>query len=85
MDENPEFSKFVIFSDEAYFQMDGYANKQNSRYWSDENPQELQKATKYPEKVTVWCGFWWEESLVHTSLKTMREMRSPLILSATEA
>ena len=39
--------------------MDGYVNKQNCRYWSDENPQEFQEATQYPEKVTVWCGFWW--------------------------
>ena len=57
LDEDPQFSKFVIFSDEAHFQMDGYVNKQNCRYWSDENPQELQEATQYPEKVTVWCGF----------------------------
>ena len=59
LDENPEFSKFLIFNDEAHFQMDGYVNKQNCRYWSDENPQELQEATQYPEKVTIWCGFWW--------------------------
>ena len=32
LDENPEFSKFVIFSDEAHFQMDEYVNKQNCRY-----------------------------------------------------
>ena len=51
MDENPEFSKFVIFSDEAHFQMDGYVNKQNCRYWSDENPQELQEATCYHARL----------------------------------
>ena len=60
-DENPEFSKFVIFSDVAHFQMDGYMNKQNCRYWSDGKPQELQEATQYSEKITVWCGFWWGE------------------------
>lgn len=56
--ENPDFSKFIIFSDEAHFQLDGYVFKQNCRYSSDESPMELQPATQYAEKVTVWCGFW---------------------------
>ena len=84
LDKNPEFSKFVIFSDKAHFQMVGYVNKENCRYWNNENPQELQEATQNPEKVSG-VDFGGEESLVHTSLKTMMEMRSPLILSATEA
>ena len=39
--------------------MDGYVNEQNYSYWNDENPQELQEATQYPEKVTDWCRFQW--------------------------
>ena len=57
--EKPDFSQFIIFSDEAHFQLNGYVNKQNCRYWSAENLLELREATQYPEKVTVWCGFWW--------------------------
>ena len=30
--ENPEFSKFVILSDDTHFQMDAYVNKENCRY-----------------------------------------------------
>jgi len=32
------FSKKIIFSDEAHFQLDGYVNTQNCRIWGAENP-----------------------------------------------
>lgn len=32
------FSKKVIFSDEAHFHMNGFVNKQNFRIWDSENP-----------------------------------------------
>ena len=31
------FSKKIIFSDEAHFQLDGYVNTQNCRIWGAEN------------------------------------------------
>jgi len=54
---NPNFAKQIIFSDEAHFWMNGYVNKQNCRIW-DANPREIHQLQMYPEKVTVWCGFW---------------------------
>ena len=33
------FSKKIIFSDEAHFQLDGYVNSQNCRIWGTENPR----------------------------------------------
>jgi len=35
---NPNFVKQIIFSDEVYFWMNGYMNKQNCRIWDDINP-----------------------------------------------
>jgi len=32
------FSKKIIFSDEAHFQLDRYVNTQNCRIWGAENP-----------------------------------------------
>ncbi|GFU69814.1 paired box protein Pax-7 [Trichonephila clavipes] len=35
----PHFHKRILFSDEAHFWLNGYVNKQNSRIWSEANPQ----------------------------------------------
>ena len=47
-----------MFSDEAHFWLNGYVNKQNYRFWIEDQPEEMQKLLMHPEKVTVWCGLW---------------------------
>ena len=40
MNENePEFNRKIIMSDEAHFYLRGYVNKQNCRIWGSENPK----------------------------------------------
>ena len=53
-----DFSKKIIFTDEAHFQLGGYVNKQNCRIWGTENPQVIQQLPMHSPRVTVWCGFW---------------------------
>lgn len=54
-DEN--FFKFVMFSDEATFRSDGSLNRHNSHYWSRENPHWMQQIDhQHRWKVNVWCG-----------------------------
>ncbi|EZA49482.1 hypothetical protein X777_12276 [Ooceraea biroi] len=56
-DAEPDFSNHVVFSDEATFQLNGYVNRHNCRFWSDTNPHwMLEFHTQYPEKVNVWVG-----------------------------
>jgi len=56
---NPNFAKQIIFSDgEAHFWMNGYVNKQNCRIWNDTNLREIHQLQMHPEKVIVWCEFW---------------------------
>ena len=43
MRQNDQFHRKIIFSDEAQFFLDGFVNKQNMHYWSDENPHVLMK------------------------------------------
>ena len=61
MHENePEFHRKIIMSDEAYFHLGGYVNKQNCRIWASENLKMLIEKPLCPQRVTVWCGFWAE-------------------------
>lgn len=53
-----DFSKKILFSDEAYFHLSGYVNKQNCRIWGEENPQEIQERPLHAQKVIVWCALW---------------------------
>ncbi|GFW59228.1 putative DD41D transposase [Trichonephila clavipes] len=54
----PDFHKRILFSDEAYFWLNGYVNKQNCRIWSETNPQVYVETPLHPEKLTVWCALW---------------------------
>ncbi|CAK9799157.1 hypothetical protein ANTPLA_LOCUS1913 [Anthophora plagiata] len=56
--DDPNFWQKLIMSDEAHFDMNGFANKQNCRYWGSENPRIIQQRSLHPRRVTVWCGIW---------------------------
>lgn len=56
--EDADLAKNIIISDETHFYLGGYVIKQNCRIWSTENPYAYIKKPKHPERVTVWCGFW---------------------------
>ncbi|GFX72683.1 uncharacterized protein TNCV_4062781 [Trichonephila clavipes] len=60
-----DFHKRILFSDEAHFWLNGYANKQNCRIWSEANPQVYVETPLHPEKLTVWCALWAGGSLVY--------------------
>ncbi|GFV37557.1 hypothetical protein TNCV_3172491 [Trichonephila clavipes] len=54
----PDFHKRILFSDEVHFWLNGYVNKQDSRIWSEANPQVYVETPLHPEKLTVWCALW---------------------------
>ena len=47
-----------MFSDGVQFWPNRYVNKQNCRFWSEDQLEALQKLPMHPEKVTVWRGLW---------------------------
>ena len=55
--EDPKFSTKILFTDEANFYVNGEVNRQNLRYWSNENPKRL-SPTKMQgaRKLMVWVG-----------------------------
>ena len=52
LEENEEFHREIIFSDEAHFWLNGVVTKQNMRYWSATNPNVLLETPLHPQKVT---------------------------------
>lgn len=50
-----DFGK-IWFSDECHFQLEGYVNKQNYRFWGTENPHVQIIKPLHPKRVTVWCA-----------------------------
>lgn len=58
LNDDPDFARKIIFSDEAHFHIGGYVNKQNCRIWGSENPCVVVQKPMHPARVTVWCGFW---------------------------
>ena len=52
--EDTVFGTKIIFSDEAYFDLSGYVNKQNYRIWGTENPHAYIEKPTHPKRVTVW-------------------------------
>jgi hypothetical protein len=43
-------------SDEAHFHLNSSVNKQNFRYWSETNPQQVHERPLHNARVTVWCA-----------------------------
>ena len=42
-------------TDEAYFHLNGFGNKQKFRYWGVEIPRILKEKELHPKLLTVWC------------------------------
>ena len=54
--EEEYFIQHLIISDEAHFDLSGYVNKQNCRFWSRKGPEIMHEKSLLSEKVTVWCA-----------------------------
>ena len=46
----------VLFTDEAHFHLCCTVNKQNFRYWTENNSQELHQRPSHSPRVSVWCA-----------------------------
>jgi hypothetical protein len=43
-----------IYSDEAWFTLNGYINSEDNRYWSTEDPHAVNEVPVHSLKVGVW-------------------------------
>ena len=56
INDDEELVHKLWMSDEAHFHLSGFVNKQNFRYWAQENPMQLHQRPLHSQKVTVWCA-----------------------------
>lgn len=56
IEQEPEFAKRILFSDEALFHLHGGVNRHNCRYWSKTNPHYVQEKPIQSPKLIVWTG-----------------------------
>ncbi|GFV01458.1 DUF4817 domain-containing protein [Trichonephila clavipes] len=77
----PDFHKRILFSDEAHFWLNGYVNKQNSRIWSEVNPQVYDETPLHPEKLTVWCALWAGGILARATIDLLKDTFGDRLIS----
>lgn len=57
INNNENFLRSILFTDESTFVRHGEPNAQNCRYWARENLHRYNVCrTQYPQKVNVWAG-----------------------------
>ena len=56
IDEDNDYLKHVVFSDEATFHTCGKVNRHNVRIWGSEHPHVAIEHERNSPKVNVWCG-----------------------------
>lgn len=56
INEDANFLGNLWISDEAHFHLNGFVNKQNFRYWAQDNPCEFHQRPLHSAKVTIWCA-----------------------------
>jgi hypothetical protein len=57
MDNLLQFLPNLITSDDAHILLSEDVNKQNLRYWAEENPRLLHQSPLHSQQVRVWYGF----------------------------
>lgn len=53
---NDNSLRYILWSDEAHFKLNGHVNRHNSVYWSQENPHRTMEVVQQGPGVMVWCG-----------------------------
>ena len=46
----------MFFTDESWFHLSGYVNRQNYRTWRTESPYNYTETPLHPQKIGVWCA-----------------------------
>lgn len=56
IENSEDFIRNLFFTDEAHCDIHGQINKQNVRFWSQENPHFVKDVPLHSPKLTIWAG-----------------------------
>ncbi|PSN43113.1 hypothetical protein C0J52_10479, partial [Blattella germanica] len=56
IENDQQFLKRIVFSDEATFDVCGHVHRYNIRIWASENPDVYTEYERNSPKVNVWCA-----------------------------
>ena len=56
MEDDEDYLKRVMSTDEACFHASGKVNRHNMRIWGSKNPHVVIEHLRNSPKVNVWCG-----------------------------
>ena len=49
-------TRLIIFSDEAWFHLQGHVSSQSNRYYATEKPNFVHETPLHYQKIGVWCA-----------------------------
>jgi len=55
-EDDQQFPRQLVWSDEATFKLNGTINHHNCTYWARKNPNIMEEHHVNLPGVTVWCG-----------------------------
>lgn len=56
LDDNTDFTRHIIFTDESSLRLHHRSNVQNHHTWASENPRAIHSGNTYPATLNVWAG-----------------------------
>ena len=84
VNEDPNFSTKILFTDEANFYVNGEFNRQNLGYWSNENPKWLSPTKMQGAgKLMVWAGIWGDK-IIGPLLSVKILMQESILICCTK-
>lgn len=93
--DDPNFIKSILFSDESKFYLNGVVNRHNMVYWSEDNPHWCRTiAHQDIQGINVWAGilgdtiigpYFYDGTLNHNQyLEILQSVVSPYVTSLTD-
>jgi len=71
----PELFENILWSDEAFFHIDGFVSRHNCHYWAPHDPEVTVEEMQNRPKVTLWCGMTTTRVIGHLLRDTMNAER----------